>query len=359
MKVLILSNSLATGGAEKLLLDTIPLFEKKGWEVELALLNGKDYPFLQQLKESSHCKIHALSRGSVYNPFLMVKLIPLLKRFPIVHVHLFPSLYWAAMAKTLSFSKTKLLFTEHNTTNRRKGLLFRILDNWVYKKYSKIIVITEEVGRSLLKRTKGLSSKLVVIPNGVDLQKIIHAKATSRNVFSISATEKIILQVSSFTPQKDQKTLIEAIQLLPPYVHLFLVGQGPTQKDCMILAKNLGLESRVHFLGIRMDVPQLLKMADIVVLSSHFEGLSLASIEGMISGKPFIATKVPGLESLVSGAGVLVAENHPGELATAIETLLNNPTTYLKIANACQERALDYSLEKMAAHYLAVYKELW
>ena len=123
MRILVISNSLATGGAEKLILDTIPLFISKKVEVELLLLNGKNHPFLKQLKEVSNCKVHSLSKGTVYNPLLLFKLVSFLKKFSLIHVHLFPSLYWVAIAKALSFSKTKLVFTEHNTTNRRKDIL--------------------------------------------------------------------------------------------------------------------------------------------------------------------------------------------------------------------------------------------
>ncbi len=359
MKVLIVSNSLATGGAEKLILDSIPLFNKQGINTELLLLNGQEHPFLKQLQKNSQSVVHTLSKRSVYNPFLIFKLIPFLKKFSVIHVHLFPSLYWVALAKVLSFSKTQLVFTEHNTTNRRKGFLFSITDAWVYKKYTKIVAITEEVVIELNKRVKNIASRIVVISNGVNLQKIQEALPANRNNFSITNAEKIILQVSSFTPQKDQTTLIKAMEALPQSVHLLLVGDGTTKAECVNLVKNLELESRVQFLGLRMDVPNLLKMVDIVVLSSHFEGLSLSSIEGMISGKPFVASSVPGLTQLVEGAGVLFPEGDFSALAKEINALLDDELYYKQIVSQCQQRAKEYSLDKMTNKYIELYKELW
>lgn len=359
MRILVVSNSLATGGAEKLILDTIPLFISEKVEVELLLLNGTEFPFLKQFKDVSNCKVHSLSKGNVYNPFLLFKLVPFFKKFSLIHVHLFPSLYWVAIAKSLSFSNTILIFTEHNTTNRRKGFLFKIVDSWVYKRYSKIVAITEEVGIELNKRLKNIKSKMVVIPNGVDLQKIQMATPANRDDFSITIAQKIILQVASFTPQKDQETLIKAMPLLSKNSILLLVGEGPTMDACKSLVNDLQLNSRVRFLGLRMDVPNVLKMADVVVLSSHFEGLSLSSLEGMMSGKPFVASKVSGLTQLVEGAGVLFEEGNHEALANEIKKLFDDAQYCAKIASQCQDRSKEYDIGKMVNRYVELYQDLW
>ena len=84
------------------------------------------------------------------------------------------------------------------------------------------------------------------------------------------------------------------MQLLPLEVKLVLAGEGVLKKKCQDLVETLKLKERVVFLGLRMDIPQLLKTADVVVLSSKYEGLSLSSIEGLAAGKPFVASDVPG-----------------------------------------------------------------
>ncbi|MCB0456598.1 MAG: glycosyltransferase [Flavobacteriaceae bacterium] len=359
MKIVIVINSLATGGAEKLVLDTIPKFIERGITVELLLLNGTEHPFLTKMKEEKQCSISVLSNGSVYNPFLIFKIIPFLKKNSLVHVHLFPAIYWVVFAKVISFSKCKLFLTEHNTTNRRKGIFFAFMDKRVYRKYEKLIAITDEINEILKNKFRFQSSKFVKIHNGVDLQKIQNAIPANKEDFGLKMSDKVIIQVSSFTPQKDQQTLIKAINKLPSHIHLLLVGDGPSKTNCITLAEKLKIKDRVHFLGLRMDVPNLLKMADIVVLSSHFEGLSLASIEGMISGKPFVASRVPGLQNLVEGAGILVEENNDAHLAEEIQHLLNDTLYYSQKVTNCQERAKEFGLEKMVTNYISLYNQVW
>ena len=103
MKIVHIINNFASGGAEKLLLDTIPLYREKGIEVDLLLLNGKPSPFMNALKEKGCCSIYSLGLNSEYNPIQVFKLVPFLKKYDIAHVHLFPSQYWAVLAKLLSF----------------------------------------------------------------------------------------------------------------------------------------------------------------------------------------------------------------------------------------------------------------
>ena len=105
MKILHLINNLNTGGAEKLLLETLPLYNQKGIKVDLLLLDGKDYPFLKELNNQNCCTIYNLGKASAYNPFLIFKIIPYLKRYDLIHAHLFPTLYWLAFAKLISFNK--------------------------------------------------------------------------------------------------------------------------------------------------------------------------------------------------------------------------------------------------------------
>jgi len=107
MKVLQISNWLYTGGAEKLLLESIPLLNEKGVQVDLALSGDVSTPFLEQLKAKNTNTIYTLKEGNknVYNPLLIFKIIPFFKKYDIIHVHLFPPLYIVALAKLVSFSK--------------------------------------------------------------------------------------------------------------------------------------------------------------------------------------------------------------------------------------------------------------
>ena len=168
--------------------------------------------------------------------------------------------------------------------------------------------------------------------------------------------------VAAFRPQKDQDTLVHAMTLLPKdqYI-LWLVGGGERKNEVEALAKNLHVEVYVKFLGLRTDVPDILKTADFIVMSSHYEGLSLSSIEGMSVGKPFIASDVDGLHEITKDTGLLFPEGDAQALADIIQQLSHDPIYYQQIADQCYARAQQYDIKKTVQEYLKVYQnlELW
>jgi len=358
MRVLQVINSLNIGGAEKLLVDAIPLFKKRGIEMELMLLNGEGTPFFNKLKEQKVI-IHTLSNGDtkkIYNPVLIFYIIPYLKKYDIIHVHLFPSLYWVALAKLLSFSKVNLLFTEHNTQNRRrKKKYWYYIDRFIYKKYKVVVSITKEVNDSLKSYLSLNTDKFRIINNGIDLSRFIDLPSQKTQ----DGSKIIVMQISSFREQKDQATLIRAMQYVPDNVVLYLVGDGEKRILCENLANELNLSDRVFFFGIRMDIPELLNSADIVVLSSHWEGFGLAIVEGMAAQKPVIASNVPGLKNVVNEAGLLFTQGDEKDLAGKIISLIDNPDFYSEIAYKCTERAKQYDINTMVDKYIDIYKKIY
>ena len=357
MKVLHIITSLYTGGAEKLLIDSIPIYKQKGIDVYLLLLNGNETPFYKQLK-SKNITLYKLTKGNirkVYNPLLTFQIIPYLKKYDIIHVHLFPALYWTALAKYLSRSKVKLVFTEHSTNNKRitKKGVWRLLDKLVYKQYNKIGTITSEVDTVIKTHLETTSDKFRVINNGIDISQYSNAKGCEKE----DKNSKVIIQVASFSKPKDQPTLIRALQYLPQNIVVQFIGDGVLRKQCEQLVDTLGLSDRISFLGVRTDVPTLLKSADIVVMSSNYEGLSLSMIEGMASGNPLVASAVPGLKDIVSGTGLLFEKGNERDLAEKIMSLLNDDELYKKIALQCSNKAKQYDINTMVDKYIELYKE--
>lgn len=361
MKVLHVINSLATGGAEKLLLDSLPIFREQGLTVDLLLINGTEYPFLTELNKRFDGTITILSKSSfVYNPLHIIKIQKYLRGYDIVHVHLFPALYLVAFAKIAYNLKVITLYTEHNTNNKRRDKkIFNFFDKLAYASFLKIITIADEVDINLKKYLDLKdTSKFKLINNGVDCEMYHSAIPYPKDDF-FNEGDIILIQVSSFREQKDQKTLIKAIATLPDQYKLLLVGTGPLEKQCKDLATHLALDARIKFLGIRMDVPRLLKTADVTVLSSHHEGLSLSSIEAMASGKPFIASNVPGLREIVKGAGLLFEEGDEQELAANIEKIMSDEDYYNLISKKCVERANSFDLKKMVTNYAKLYNNVF
>jgi glycosyltransferase involved in cell wall biosynthesis len=362
MKILQVINNLATGGAEKLLLESLPFYVERGINIDVLVLNGSSYPFLEALNNLNCCNVYSLGLHSVYNPIHIFKIIPYLKKYDIVHVHLFPGQYWVVLAKLISLVKVKLVFTEHCTTNRRlENWLFKILDRQIYRGYQKIVCITPEINDILKEHTNLSDSVFSLIENGVNLKGIREAKQTIKNEINekIDQSDILLIQVAGFRPQKDHFTLIEALNFLPKNIKLILVGDGVLRKACEDLTIKLHLSDRVIFLGLRMDVPQLLKTADIIVLSSKYEGLSLSCIEGMASGRPFIASDVPGLSEVVKDAGILFEQGNSEELAEKILELLRDKNYYDRVVESCQIRAAQYDIQTMIDKHIALYESLF
>ena len=146
--------------------------------------------------------------------------------------------------------------------------------------------------------------------------------------------------------------------MLPSQYQLWLVGDGVRRGELESVIVSAGVEDRVSLLGIRSDVPQVLKSADVVVMSSHWEGLSLSNIEGMSSGRPFVASDVDGLREVTNGYGVLFPHGDAEALAGIIRKLHDDKAYYDEVAEKCHQRALMFDIDKMVDGYEGVYEEL-
>ena len=361
MKLLHIITSLRTGGAEKLLLDSIPFYVELGLEVDVLLLNGCDSIFLDSLKKKNNCHIYSLSNNSVYNPFLIFKIIPFFKKYDIIHTHLFPTLYLVALAKCLSRNSCKFIYTEHSTHNRRREkVLLRPLEKFIYNRFDKIIAISKHTKRNLLEWIGHKNEPRVeMIENGINLSKYAQAIPYNRKSLKISLDTKIILMTARLSIQKDHYTLIRAFAKLSDMSScLILIGDGPLKNSLVSFTKELGVEDRVFFLGIREDVPELIKMADICVLSSNWEGFGLVAVEYMAAGKPTLASDVECLRDIVKDAGILFEKGNDDDLKNKMAKLFSDNSYYKHISKRCYDRSLDFGLDKMVNSYIKIYKEI-
>lgn len=357
-----------SGGAERLVCDMLLRMNRLGHDARLCVFNGVDTP-LMSLLESNGVKVYKLSAGgSVYNPRLIMRLHRLMRGFDIVHTHNTSPQLFAAVARGWSRkgsrkgsykgSRPLLVTTEHNTTNRRRGSwLFRQIDRWMYGRYDHIVAITGLTADNLCGHLRRDSLPLTVIENGVDLDAIANAEV-SPELQKLAPGCHSILMVAGFRPQKDQPCAIRAIALLPADYHLFFAGQGECLEACRQLAGRTGVADRVHFLGNRSDVPQLFKAADTGLLSSHYEGLALAAVEGMASGCPFVASDVDGLHDVVGGAGCLFEHGNERQLADTVRHLTEDWEFRSGVVRRCQQRAAQYSIDKTVQEYCRLYNSL-
>lgn len=350
MKILHVITSLRTGGAEKLMVDLLPRLRDKGNEMELLLFDGTHTPFYNELNKYG-IKIHHLGiGGNVYNPLNIFRLIKYIKRFDIVHTHNTACQYYVPIAKILSRAKCQLFTTEHNTFNRRRNLFgWKYLDRFIYGRYKSIISISDKATKNL-KNFIGEKYNIITVENGVDISRFTNLSSPDFSKDGI-----IITMIAGFRPQKDQDTLIRAMSLLPNEFKLWLVGDGERRSVLEELTTSLNLSDRVKFWGIRSDIPQILEKSHIVVLSSHWEGLSLSSIEGMASGRPFIASNVDGLREIVRGYGILFPHQDAKALAKEIKLLCESRAKYDHVAKTCQEKAKQFDINIMVKKYNNLY----
>jgi len=158
--------------------------------------------------------------------------------------------------------------------------------------------------------------------------------------------------------------LLEALALLRdqhPTVHVAIAGRGELDHELREWVHQRGLMDRVHFLGLRSDVQNLLSGADIFVLPSLSEGLPLALLEAMFARRPIVATRVGEVPTALGegDAGLLVPPGDPVEFATALDRLLTNPSEAQRLGGlAAQRAAALYNVSRMVAHYASIYGDL-
>ena len=365
MKILYVITSLLMGGAEKLVADMIPRLVADGDTVDLAVFNGEETPLMQKLRtKAPTIRIYKLGHG-YYNPLYIFKLVKIMRHYDIVHTHNSSPQLFVAIASVLC--SVKLCSTEHTTSNRKRSWKwYAPIESWMYGRYDHVICISkiaeqklrEYMGGRWLDRKSKDYNRISTINNGVDV-KAIHDAQPDNELLQMKGSRAAVLMVAGFRVAKDQDTVVNALNILDrERYEVWLAGVGVRMDTVKTLVEELKLEDRVRFLGLRTDIPNVLKSADIIVMSSHWEGLSLSNIEGMSAGKPFIASDVDGLREVTSGAGILFQESNSAQLADTISRLTDDKEYYDTVAAACYQRAMQFDIHKMVQGYEAVYESL-
>ena len=365
MRILQVITSLEMGGAETLVVNLIPRLQALGNTVDLCVFDGTETPLTQRLREESpQTKIYALGDG-VYNPLYIIKLARIMKNYDIVHTHNSSPQLFVAIASL--FSQTNLVSTEHNTSNRKRNWKwYRPIESWMYGRYDHVICISkiaeeklrEYMGGEWLVKSSNKYKSITTINNGIDVNIISEAEPC-KELLDLKESRKSILMVAGFRKQKNQDTIIRALTLLDKEKYeVWFAGIGERMEEVKQLAFSLGVSDRVRFLGLRTDIPNVLRAADIIVMSSHWEGLSLSNVEGMSAHKPFIASDVNGLKEVTKGYGILFLHEDAKALAEEINRLASDEAYYNEIAERCYNRALEFDISNTVSGYADVYKNI-
>ncbi|KGF36663.1 glycosyltransferase [Hoylesella buccalis] len=357
MKILQVITSLQIGGAEHVVVHLTKLLRQKDHTVDVIVFNGEHTAFMRELEETG-CRIYKFGRG-FYNLSYIPKLRRIMQEYDIIHTHNSSPQLFAAIAN-IGLGKV-LITTEHSTNNRkREHPMFSFVDKWMYGKYAKVVTISRiaedklcnYLGISTNQTGDSLRDKITTINNGVDVNAFYHVE----DLPDLDHQGKFVtVMVAGYREAKDQETVIRAIALLPDEYELWLVGDGVRRPEIEAEIVKQNVTERVKLLGIRSDVPQILKSADVIVMSSHWEGLSLSNIEGMSSGKPFVASEVNGLKEVTAGYGILFPHGDAETLADVIKKLHDDSEYYRQVADRCYQRALQYDIRKMVDAYEQLY----
>jgi glycosyltransferase involved in cell wall biosynthesis len=342
VKVVHIINALPSiGGAERLVLDLAMTAAHR--PVPVITWWGKDNSLLSQ-DGARTLDVIAL------NPFKFTNLrraIRALCDAQVIHFHLFPSQYLVHLLRKPS------LFTEHNTWNRRRGYkLWRPLERHCYRRFTKVIAISDAVGRSLCEWLEEAPPRLQIIENGVALERF------SRRLRALPATEVQIGMAARMCDQKDHATLIRALARLPPRYRLRLAGDGPLRPTIEQLAAELGVSGRVEFLGIVTDMPAYYESLDIYVQSTHWDGFSLVAVEAMGSGLPSLASDVPGIRDVIANPLALFPLGDAARLAERLGAIAEDARAYEQMSAFALAQADKYDIRRTAEEYQRVYEEI-
>lgn len=261
--------------------------------------------------------------------------------------------FWAAfyVAVTSKLCQRRVVWHVHDLIRVR--LFNRLAISVVQRFVDSVVVISGPVGRNMV--ANGVPrSKIVVIHNGIDVERFDPGQATSRAVppemEGVSDEDFVIVSVGRLIRRKGHITLINAIALIAedyPNVRLIILGEpyghsGERYRDELVeLTKDLGLQDRVLFVGWQSNVEEFMWNCDVVVSTSWAEPFGLGIVEGMAAGCPVIATNGGGeSEIVIDGVtGLLVAPRDQQSLAAAIVRLVENESLCRKMGAAGLQRA--------------------
>jgi glycosyltransferase involved in cell wall biosynthesis len=223
-----------------------------------------------------------------------------------------------------------------------------------------LVAVSEQTRRTAI--DEGVrADRIVVIPNGVtplDMSSVDRADA--RAALRLDGNDIFLLSTGRLTYQKGHEFLVQAMSKVIrhfPNAKAGICGEGPLRPQLQSQILELGLSGHVRLLGTRDDVSPLLAAADIFVLPSRWEGLSIALMEAMAAGVPVVATRVDGVKDLITEGvhGLLVPPEDSERLEESILQLLADPQMRKRMGSAAQAYVLDvHSADVMCRKYYDV-----
>lgn len=267
---------------------------------------------------------------------------------------------WAA--KRAGIAKDRVLCEIQTVEIERKWHLWV---DWLTHRGCRLTVGNSPSVIEHLHRRAGIPrDRLRLVKGGIDPSRFDDVQPLPRGNIGLSDDDRLILWVGRLDPVKGLDHLIAAFASLRPEqhnAHLVLVGGGPLQLRLEAQIAALHLADRVHQLGPRQDVPQLLKTADIFAFPSRTEGLPNALLEAMAAGLPIVTTDVPGCRDLIrhDTNGLVVPFGDRDGLQASLHGLLTNGEQREELGAAARTSIeAEWNIAATYEAYLNAYREI-
>ncbi len=257
----------------------------------------------------------------------------------IVHAHGHQGALLATLCTRGLGRRPKMVVSQHNAVlpgSGRQGLK-RLAQRWVARHAdlvtgasSDLVVAAGAFGASHFELAEVPSPRvpeLLAQPpaDGPNRARIRQALISSVGMDQAAAELPLVVTISRIAPQKNLSVLVEASSRLLSTCTWVVLGDGEPELLAQLQAQARAVGAPVHFVGLRMDVDQWLRAAEVFVLPSAWEARALVVQEAMAAGTPVVATDVGGLHDLVAGTGLLVVPGDPEGIAHATDRVLSDP----------------------------------
>ena len=351
IKILFAIGRLSVGGAEKLLVKQLPVIDSRKFDPYLLTLfsEQKDSFSSEIILEEKHWK--KLNFLSLFDIFSWWELWGYLRRekFDAVVTSLFSANLIVRILAILSRVPVIVSYEHNLYPNKHR---WQILVDWFLAKWTDKIIVDSEAVRKFTAGQENIPIEnflLMYIPPLLDL-KIRKDPALVRQELGIPRDVPVILTVSRLVEEKGHRYLVEAAKNVLgefPNVYFVIVGWGPLEESLKSQVSSLGLGDRV-FLPGRMDIQEVLPVADIYAEPAVMTDLPIAIMEAMRRGKPIVASFIGEIPVFVQDGktGFLVKPENSIMLAKKIIQLLENRELGKKFGSAAEQVVRKYSLEE-------------
>lgn len=364
INVLHLLLSLETGGMERFVYEHCLEMDKDKFNVSVCCIDRLG-GFYQSLIGNG-IRVDLLQKNQGHFDWLFpFKLRNYLKKNNIHVLHIHSGAFFLGSVAGFLARTPGILYTEHGRHLIEPKIIF-VLDKISSMLADRIVTVSPVLEKHLIERIKLPANKISTIINGVNTKCFAPREKSKVLLAELGVDDnfKIIGAVGRLAHIKDHATLIKSYKKVLekiPEARLILVGEGPCETDLKELSKELGVYESVVFAGNRSDIPDILNLFDVFVLSSLREGTSLSLLEAMASGVPSVVTNVGGNPNIVLNDynGYLVEAKDVEQMSLRIMDILNNAEkAKLFKDNARNSIETVYSLRINVEKYINLYTDL-